>query len=113
GPRRTGIIAQSILLAGLGLAWALGVHNYNQVLMLGVLLGVGGASFAIALPLASRWYPPEYQGLALGIAGAGNSGTALAALFAPSLAKAFGWGNVIGLAALPLAFGFVIYLLFG
>ena len=34
--------------------------------------------FAVALPLASRWYPPEYQGLAMGIAGAGNSGTVLA-----------------------------------
>jgi NNP family nitrate/nitrite transporter-like MFS transporter len=88
------------------------VHSYSQVLALGVLLGVAGASFAVALPLASRWYPPEYQGLALGIAGAGNSGTALAALFAPSLAQAYGWTNVIGLAALPLAIAFVVYLVF-
>ena len=48
------------------------------------VLGVAGASFAVALPLASRWYPPEHQGMALGIAGAGNSGTVLAALFAPA-----------------------------
>ena len=82
------------------------------MLLLGVVLGVAGASFAVALPLASRWYPPEHQGLALGIAGAGNSGTALAALFAPGLAKAFGWNNVIGLAALPLVVAFVVYLLF-
>ena len=50
---------------------------------LGFFLGIAGASFAVALPLASRWYPPEYQGLAMGIAGAGNSGTLLATLFAP------------------------------
>ena len=111
GPKKTGIIGQLIVLAGLGAAWLLGVHNYNQVLILGLLLGVAGASFAVALPLASRWYPPEYQGLALGIAGAGNSGTALAALFAPLLAKSFGWGNVIGLAMIPLAVAFVTYLL--
>ena len=110
GPRRAGIIGQLIVLAGLGLAWFLGIHSYNQVLLLGVVLGVAGASFAVALPLASRWYPPEYQGLALGIAGAGNSGTALAALFAPSLAKAFGWNTVIGLAAIPLACAFLVYL---
>ena len=55
------------------------------------------------LPLASRWYPPEHQGTALGIAGAGNSGTALAALFAPGLAIAYGWNNVFGLAVIPLA----------
>jgi NNP family nitrate/nitrite transporter-like MFS transporter len=110
GPKRTGIIGQLIVLAGLGLAWFFGVHNYSQTLLLGVLFGVAGASFAVALPLASRWYPPEHQGLALGIAGAGNSGTALAALFAPSLAKAYGWNNVIGLAALPLLVAFAVFL---
>jgi NNP family nitrate/nitrite transporter-like MFS transporter len=111
GPKRTGIIGQLVVLAGLASAWFLGVHSYNQVLLLGVVLGVAGASFAVALPLASRWYPPQHQGLALGIAGAGNSGTALAALFAPTLAKTFGWNAVIGLAALPLAAVFVVYLL--
>jgi len=112
GPKRTGILGQLVVLGGLLTAWKLGVHNYHQVLALGVVLGVAGASFAVALPLASRWYPPEHQGLALGIAGAGNSGTALAALFAPSLAQHFGWSNVIGLAALPLAVAFVVFLIF-
>ena len=111
GPKRTGIIGQTIVIAGLALAWFLGIHSYSQVLLLGVLLGVAGASFAVALPLASRWYPPEHQGLALGIAGAGNSGTALASLFAPALAKTLGWNAVIGLAALPLAVAFAVYLL--
>ena len=111
GPKRTGIIGQLIVMAGLVLAWFLGVHSYSQVLLLGVVLGVAGASFAVALPLASRWYPAEHQGLALGIAGAGNSGTALASLFAPALAKSLGWNAVIGLAALPLAVAFVVYLL--
>lgn len=111
GPKRTGIIGQIIVMLGLFAAWFLGVHSYNQVLLLGVVLGVAGASFAVALPLASRWYPPEYQGLALGIAGAGNSGTALAALFAPGLAKVLGWNAVIGLACIPLAVAFAVYLL--
>lgn len=111
GPKKTGMIGQMIVLTGLVMAWAIGVHNYHQVLALGVILGVAGASFAVALPLASRWYPQEHQGLALGIAGAGNSGTALAALFAPILAKHFGWQNVIGLAAIPLAVAFVVYML--
>ena len=111
GPKRTGIIGQLIVLAGLAAAWLMGIHNYNQVLVLGLLLGVAGASFAVALPLASRWYPQEYQGLALGIAGAGNSGTALAALFAPLLAKSYGWTNVVGLALIPLAVAFVTYLI--
>ncbi len=109
-PRRAGIIAQVFVLAGLALAWLVGVHSFGQALMLGVVLGMAGASFAVALPLASRWYPPEHQGMALGIAGAGNSGTVLASLFAPALAVAIGWNNVIGLAAVPLTVAFLVYL---
>lgn len=109
-PRRAGIISQIVVLAGLSAAWYFGVHTYTQVLLVGCVLGVAGASFAVALPLASRWYPPEHQGTALGIAGAGNSGTVFAALFAPGLALAFGWNNVLGLACIPLAVAFVTYL---
>lgn len=110
-PRRAGIIGQVVVLAGLLAAWYFGVHTYAKVLMLGGVLGVAGASFAVALPLASRWYPPEYQGTALGIAGAGNSGTVFAALFAPGLAVAVGWNNVLGLVCIPLAITFATYLL--
>jgi len=109
-PKLAGAIGQIIVIAALALAWALGVHSFHQVLVLGVMLGVAGASFAVALPLASRWYPPEHQGTALGIAGAGNSGTVLAALFAPSLATYYGWQNVLGMAVLPLSVVFIAYL---
>lgn len=111
-PKRAGVIGQVIVMMGLAWAYFAGVHSYEQVLVLGVLLGVAGASFAVALPLASRWYPPEHQGTALGIAGAGNSGTVLAALFAPTLAMWYGWNSVFGLALLPLAAAMLIYLLF-
>lgn len=110
GPKLTGAIGQAAVLAGLVAAWWFGVHSFAQVLLLGVVLGQAGASFAVALPLASRWYPPEMQGIALGIAGAGNSGTVFAALFAPGLAAAYGWNNVFGIAAIPLGMAFVAYL---
>jgi NNP family nitrate/nitrite transporter-like MFS transporter len=109
-PKMAGAIGQVIVIASLFFAWYFGIESYEQTLILGIFLGVAGASFAVALPLASRWYPPEHQGTALGIAGAGNSGTALAALIAPSLAMAFGWGNVFGLALIPLVLVFVFYL---
>ena len=108
-PKTAGAIGQVIVILALIGAWQLGIHSYTQVLVLGLFLGVAGASFAVALPLASRWYPPEHQGTALGIAGAGNSGTVFAALFAPSLAVAFGWNNVFGLAAIPLIAVLVFY----
>ncbi|MEK6662909.1 MAG: nitrate/nitrite transporter [Pseudomonadota bacterium] len=111
-PKLAGTIGQVIVLAALGFAWYFGVHSYEQVLLLGGFLGFAGAAFAVALPLASRWYPPEHQGTALGIAGAGNSGTVLAALFAPTLAMWYGWQNVFGLAMIPLGLAFVVYLVF-
>ena len=109
-PRRAGIIGQVIVIIGLATAWFVGIESYGGTLVLGVILGVAGASFAVALPLASRWYPPQFQGTALGIAGAGNSGTVFASLFAPALAVAVGWNNVLGLATIPLTAAFLVYL---
>jgi NNP family nitrate/nitrite transporter-like MFS transporter len=78
---------------------------------LGFLLGIAGASFAVALPLASRWYPPQYQGLVMGIAGAGNSGSLVATLFAPRLAERFGWANTFGLMILPVVVVAILFAL--
>jgi NNP family nitrate/nitrite transporter-like MFS transporter len=111
GPKRSGAISQIIVIAGLLSAWLLGVNSFGGTLALGVILGFAGASFAIALPLASRWYPAEHQGKAMGLAGMGNSGTVLASLFAPMLAKIFGWNAVLGLACIPLTIVFVAYML--
>ena len=110
GPKRSGAISQAIVITGLLAAYLVGVNSFAGTLALGVVLGFAGASFAVALPLASRWYPPEHQGKAMGLAGMGNSGTVLAALFAPALAKLFGWNAVLGLACIPLAIVFVVYL---
>ena len=63
-------------------------HHLWHLYTLGFLLGIAGASFAVALPLAGRWYPPEHQGLAMGIAGAGNSGTLMATFSAHALRSA-------------------------
>jgi NNP family nitrate/nitrite transporter-like MFS transporter len=111
GPKLTGVIGQVIVLAALAAAWLFQLDSYAQVMTLAIFLGVAGASFAVALPLASRWYPPEHQGTALGIAGAGNSGTVFAALFAPTLAAWYGWNNVFGIALVPLGIAFVVFLL--
>lgn len=111
GAKRTGIVAQVLVIVGLLAAWHLGIPDFRAVQLLGIVLGLAGASFAIALPLASRWYPKEHQGTALGIAGAGNSGTVLAALFAPALGLALGFTNVFGLAALVMMLVLVAFIL--
>jgi MFS transporter, NNP family, nitrate/nitrite transporter len=68
GPKRSGAINQVIVITGLFFAWSMGVTSFGGTLALGVILGFAGASFAIALPLASRWYPAEHQGKAMGLA---------------------------------------------
>jgi len=110
GARRTGLVGLALTLVPLLLGW-LWADSFPRLLVVALLLGVAGASFAAALPLASRWYPPRYQGLALGIAGAGNSGTALATFFGPRLAEAYGWHAVFGLALVPVAATLVFFFL--
>ena len=108
-PKTAGLIGQVIVIVALFCAWRIGVNSYEHALLLGLFLGFAGAAFAVALPLASQWYPPQHQGKAMGIAGAGNSGTVFAALFAPGLAALFGWQNVFGWALIPLLITVVLF----
>ncbi len=109
GPRKTAIGGMLVTMVPLVWGWQFGT-NLGELYAIGILLGVAGASFAAALPMASRWYPPHLQGLAMGIAGAGNSGTLFATLFGPRLATAYGWHAVFGFALIPLVLVFIAYL---
>lgn len=71
------------------------------LLVLGVLLGMGGASFAVALPMAGSGYPAKVQGLVLGLAAAGNIGAVVDGFLFPTLAEHVGWQRAMA-AALPL-----------
>jgi MFS transporter, NNP family, nitrate/nitrite transporter len=108
GAKFTGLVGLALTLIPLAMGW-LWASAYWHLLVVGTLLGIAGASFAAALPLASRWYPPQHQGLAMGVAGAGNSGTALATLFGPMIAAAIGWRGVFGLALVPIALTLVVF----
>jgi NNP family nitrate/nitrite transporter-like MFS transporter len=109
GPRRVGALGLAVTCVPLLLGWR-AAASAEGVFVTALLLGVAGSSFAVALPLASRWYPPQQQGLVMGIAGAGNSGTAIAALAAPRLAERYGWHEVFGLALLPVVGILIVYL---
>ena len=75
------------------------VGSYDDLLAMGVLLGIAGASFGVALSLGSGSFPPKYKGLAMGLVGAGNVGTAVSVLVAPPLALWLGWQTVYLIAA--------------
>jgi NNP family nitrate/nitrite transporter-like MFS transporter len=111
GSKRTALFGMGLTAIPLLMAWMAG-KTLPQIYLTGLFLGIAGASFAVALPMASRWYPPEHQGLAMGIAGAGNSGTVLAAFFAPRLAESYGWHAVFGFALIPLLAVMVYFTLF-
>lgn len=111
GGKRTGLIGLALTMLPLLIGWQF-ASSFPALLGVGLLLGIAGASFAAALPMASAWYPPEFQGLAMGIAGAGNSGTLFATFFAPRLAQAYGWHMVFGVAMIPVLFVWLFLLLF-
>jgi MFS transporter, NNP family, nitrate/nitrite transporter len=101
GAKKTALIGLALTLVPLMMGW-LWSDSYLEVLLVGLLLGVAGASFAAALPMASRWYPPQYQGMVLGIAGAGNVGTALSTFLGSWVASSWGWHAAFGIALVPV-----------
>lgn len=107
GRKNAAMVEMGLIVLALAYGFVF-VDSYDGVLAMGVLLGIAGASFGVALSLGSGWFPPRYKGLAMGIAGAGNSGTVLAVLFAPPLAVKFGWQTVYGLAALTMLLPMIV-----
>ena len=95
--------ATLVEMAGIALAMGFGyfyVDSFHSLLAMGVLLGIAGASFGVALSLGAGSFPARYKGLAMGLVGAGNVGTAACALLAPMLAQRYGWQTVYGLAGI-------------
>lgn len=107
GRKNAAMVEMSLIMVALAFGYFY-ISSYDHVLAMGVLLGIAGASFGVALSLGSGWFPPQHKGLAMGIAGAGNSGTVLAVLFAPPLAVAYGWQTVYGLAGICMAVPFAV-----
>jgi NNP family nitrate/nitrite transporter-like MFS transporter len=110
GGKRVGTGMLVFLFIPLLLGWLVNV-NFPALLTIGLMLGVAGASFAVALPLASRWYTSERQGLVMGIAAAGNIGTVVSTFFGPRLAAFYGWHGVMGLVMIPLAVVLLVFVL--
>ncbi|HEY1231628.1 MAG TPA: MFS transporter [Ramlibacter sp.] len=88
------------------------VHSFGDLLAMGVLLGIAGASFGVALSLGSGSFPAKHKGLAMGIVGAGNVGTAVSVLAAPPLAQWLGWQAVYGLAAVAILVPMAVMVVF-
>ncbi len=111
GRKNAALVEMSLIFCAMIFGYFM-VNTFHDVLAMGVLLGIAGASFGVALSLGSGWFPAKHKGLAMGIAGAGNSGTVLAVLFAPPLAIKFGWQAVYGFAALAMLIPILVMVIF-
>lgn len=101
GAKNVGLGLLGLEIFALLLGWSWGT-SYLHMIGTGFVLGFAGASFAIALPLASQAYPPAHQGLAMGVAAVGNSGVLLATFIAPRLAESVGWAETFGFMIIPV-----------
>ncbi|MDN3576430.1 nitrate/nitrite transporter [Chitinimonas viridis] len=68
---------------------------YWQFLVLALFVGLAGGSFSVGTPYVARWFPKSRQGFAMGVFGAGNSGSALTKFVAPALIASAGGAWVI------------------
>jgi NNP family nitrate/nitrite transporter-like MFS transporter len=98
GRKNATLVEMALIALAMLYGWLL-VDSFSDLLKMGVLLGIAGASFGVALSLGSGWFPPQHKGLAMGLVGAGNVGTAVSVLVAPPLALHFGWQTVYAFAA--------------
>lgn len=86
------IVLFSVMLSTVIPIWLISAATeYWHFLVLGLFVGMAGGSFSVGTPYVARWFQPERRGLAMGIFGAGNSGSALTKFVAPAIIAAFGW----------------------
>lgn len=101
GAKQTGLLVLGLQLVAV--LWAaFGGRSYAELLGIALLLGAGGASFAVAMPVASRAYSAPHQGLVLGLVASGNIGTVLVLLLAPRWEALLGWHWACGIMAVPI-----------
>ena len=111
GRKNAAMVEMALIMAARALGFFF-TRGYDHVIPMGVLRAIAGPSLGVALSRGSGWFPPQHKGLAMGIAGAGNSGTVLAVLFAPPLAQAYGWQTVYGLAGACMLLPFIVMALY-
>ena len=102
-----------LMLAMIIPLWFIGsATEYWQFLVLGLFVGIAGASFSVGIAYTAKWFDKEHQGFAMGIFGAGNAGAALTKFVAPTLVVAYGWQAVPKFYAVAMIVVVVAYWMF-
>ncbi|USB31776.1 nitrate/nitrite transporter [Paenibacillus sp. YPG26] len=87
------IFITGFLILIIPLLWLTAAHHFEELLVIGLLLGAGGSMFSIGVTSLPKYYPQERMGVVNGIYGLGNLGSALTTFGLPVLAASLGWRN--------------------
>ncbi|BAS67110.1 MFS transporter [Bathymodiolus septemdierum thioautotrophic gill symbiont] len=102
-----------LLLTVLTPLWFIGsATQYWQFLILGLLVGVAGASFTVGIAYTAKWFDRKHQGFAMGIFGAGNAGAAITNFVAPVIVASVGWQMVPKIYAIAMMVVVILYWMF-
>ena len=86
--------------------------SYHLIIVAALGVGLAGGSFIVGVSYTSAWFKSDRQGMALGIFGAGNVGSAVTNFGAPFLLLMFGWQQTAQIYAIVLAFAGVAFIAF-
>ncbi|RKQ30745.1 nitrate/nitrite transporter [Oceanobacillus halophilus] len=85
--------------------------SFADLVIGGLILGVGGAIFSIGVTSLPKYYPKEKHGFINGVYGVGNIGTAVTTFGAPIIAESIGWQDTMRLfLILLLAFSALVFI---
>jgi len=103
------IYALTLLLLVIPMVGAGFADSYSMILFCALFIGMAGTTFAVSIAYVSRWFPPEKQGLILGIAGMGNLGSAVANFLIPMIFTSYGlewvfWSLAFAIGIMSLIF---------
>jgi MFS transporter, NNP family, nitrate/nitrite transporter len=107
------IVMALLMAASVPAIWLMAyATEFWHFLTIGLFVGLAGGSFSVGTPYVARWFPKSQQGMAMGIYGAGNSGSAVNKFVAPVILVAFGWAAVPQVYAAIMAGTVILFWLF-
>ena len=88
-------------------------QSVGMLMTSGFFLGIAGATFSVGVTSIPKYFPKERVGLANGIYGMGNIGTAISSFLAPPIAGVIGWQSTVRLYLILLALFAILMFFFG
>lgn len=85
----------------------------GMLMLSGFFLGVGGAIFSVGVTSVPKYFSKDKVGLANGIYGMGNIGTAVSSFLAPPIAGIIGWQTTVRSYLIIIAIFAILMFIFG